>query len=237
MAVVLQPVTLGPLASTNLALKTHCNSCRHFKKTPAPGHGDKVCNLLGAIPESPACALYAVDPLALGPLVPEAARVLGTLTPSQLRAFASLALEEAARSSKPDTKPIRLGTTLFFRALGADFVNNYRRGLAVAFPSKTQVLVLCQTEAAHGAATAKPYTALLPLSAVLTPTQWAQRYLKLVRKGALTDPQTKNNLSLTKAPKGYTPPEIRTIDGAMADFVETNYVETEPDDFDELIGS
>lgn len=225
MAISLEPAPLHGLDKSNIGIRAHCGACRHFKRLPAPGHGNVTCVTLGAVSEAPACLKFSAEPAALGEALFSVLPALRGLSPLQLRVVASLALEEARRSSKSDTKPLSLGARVFFKPLGDNYLNNYRRAVVCAFEGK-RVLLASATVRPFSSARNKPFYAVVAREGVYTALQFSKISSRLLGAGKINDPRTAKLHTITSI-KGYTPPDVRTIDGLTSDSGEFGHNEAD----------
>lgn len=229
--VTLEPVSLQGLDKSNLALRATCGLCRHLKRLPAPGHGNATCINLGAVSEAPACLKFSAEPSLLGQELFGVLPALRGLTATQLKVVAALALEEARRSTKANTKPYSMGSRVYFRPFGDNYLNNYRRGVVAAFEG-SRVLIASATIRPYAPISDKPFYAVLARDALFTSIEFSKVAQRLIKAGKINDPRTAAKLTV-KNVKGYTPPEVRTIDGLASDSAEFG---VGGEDLDALIG-
>lgn len=151
-----------------VVLPVQCGSCIFHSRMATYS---KPCIQLGTPASAETCRRFVPDPTQIGPDPGPILQLLASAVKPVLLAAAMLAARKVSKLG------FKLGERVFFRVMGADYVNNYVSGVIVGAVDRRFVL-----------AGAEGFTALLESESVLNNEGWEHKLEKLLRAGKVDDP-------------------------------------------------
>lgn len=181
-----------------------CGECLFFKHYP---HGKQCCSEQGIRSFAPAeKKCFVPDVSQLSKDIDQFMSLVSTLnafSPKQLR-IARAVLSFASKEHK-----FTLGTKVYIRTSGADYLNNYRSAYVLGYmPDGNIILSGSSSLNSKG----KNFLAFIDDSSCLSYAEWEDKKQQLINEGKITDPASLQKESTSV--EEFSPESIPTIDTA-----------------------
>lgn len=199
---------LGNLTSASLSEAYKCSECLHhtkhahpaFQKTCKDGRGIKGVAL------APSCFTPDVSKLAgNSDQFVQLALLMDSYTTSQKRIMIAL-LKQKPVKGKRFSRKIPIGTKMFFRGMGADYISNYLAGYAMGQTSSGELIITGSPEQNTRGKSFMAY--MTDDDNLMTPAEWKKKKAELKAAGRTIDPKTRT------MPKQDEQVDAVTIDNA-----------------------
>lgn len=179
----------------DLIVPIKCSDCIFYKRLAIL---PKPCQELGTPPSATVCHRFLVDPTKFGDgeVFAKLYRTIARVKSKSLVAASLLAAKKVAKHN------FTLGARVFFKVLGADFMNNYASGIVVG-ATRDQILI----------AGTENFSALMYPNAVLTDVDWEKKRERLIKTNKINDPTGLTKISIKNLTrlKVYFPPSAKAL--------------------------
>lgn len=188
----------------NFTEALRCGECLHYKVAAHSQRGE-ICSKMGVNPKGLAPNCFTPDITELGMNGDQLASLTALLQGSSNK---SRRILMAVLRSKTKAKAYQLGTKVYWKALGGDYLSNYVAGYVLGYSSSGELMISGDPDKTKRGG--RPYVALLrSTDDILDYLGWKERKAYLIQRNRIQDPQTKAMKNARKA-ADYEPPTLDT---------------------------
>jgi hypothetical protein len=189
----------------NLIDHLRCGECFHFK---VQAHSEKgePCEKLGVNPKGLAPRCFTPDVTQLGMNGDQLASLTSLLQGSTRK---SRRILMAVLNTKSRNRDYPLGTKIYWRPIGGDYVSNYVAGFVLISSNDGTLIVSGDPDRLKRGG--QPYTATISTEHdILDYQSWKERRATLIQQNRIQDPETRRISGRNKVGADYEPPTLDT---------------------------
>lgn len=192
-------------SAKNFSDHLRCGECLHYKVAAHSQKGD-ICSKMGINAKGLAPVCFTPDITILGLNGDQLASLTALLQGSTKKSRRILMSVLKSKSKKQD---YQLGTKVYWRALGGDYVSNYVSGFVLGYSSSGELMISGDPDKHRRGG--RPYVALLrSTDDILDYLGWKERRENLIQRNRIQDPTTKALPKRTTVNEQYEPPTLDT---------------------------
>lgn len=198
---------LESAAPTNKNFADHlrCGDCLHHKVSAHSQKGE-LCSKMGINPKGLAPRCFTPDVTQLGLNGDQMASLTALL---QGRTSKSRRILMAVLGTKTKNKDFPLGTKIYWRPLGGDYVSNYVSGFVLISSTDGSLVVSGDPDRLKRGG--QPYTATIRSTEdILDYAGWKEHRDLLIQRNRIQDPNTKAMPKRVRVNNDYEPPTLDT---------------------------